>query len=52
MRTTEEIKRKLWDGAGKLRGSMDASNYKNYMLGLMFYKFLTVWFNCKTLRQI
>lgn len=41
MRTTEEIKRKLWDGAGKLRGSMDASNYKNYMLGLMFYKFLS-----------
>jgi len=41
MRPTEEIKRKLWDGAGKLRGSMDASNYKNYMLGLMFYKFLS-----------
>ena len=31
----------LWEGANKLRGSMDASRYKDYMLGLMFYKFLS-----------
>lgn len=41
MITTEEIKRRLWDGANDLRGSMDASRYKDYMLGLMFYKFLS-----------
>lgn len=41
MITTEEIKRRLWDGANELRGSMDASRYKDYMLGLMFYKFLS-----------
>ncbi|HZW68691.1 MAG TPA: type I restriction-modification system subunit M [Pseudogracilibacillus sp.] len=41
MITSEEIKRRLWDGANKLRGSMDASRYKDYMLGLMFYKFLS-----------
>ncbi|WP_338552912.1 type I restriction-modification system subunit M [Paenibacillus sp. KS-LC4] len=41
MITSEEIKRKLWDGANELRGSMDASRYKDYMLGLMFYKFLS-----------
>ncbi|MGG1615622.1 type I restriction-modification system subunit M [Paenibacillus sp. NRS-1781] len=41
MITSEEIKRKLWDGATELRGSMDASRYKDYMLGLMFYKFLS-----------
>lgn len=41
MITSEEIKRKLWDGANDLRGSMDASKYKDYMLGLMFYKFLS-----------
>lgn len=39
--TSEEIKRRLWDGANELRGSMDASRYKDYMLGLMFYKFLS-----------
>lgn len=41
MITSAEIKRRLWDGANELRGSMDASRYKDYMLGLMFYKFLS-----------
>lgn len=34
-------KKRLWNGANNLRGSMDASRYKDYMLGLMFYKFLS-----------
>ena len=41
MITSEEIKARLWNGANELRGSMDASRYKDYMLGLMFYKFLS-----------
>ena len=41
MITSDDIKRRLWDGANNLRGSMDASRYKDYMLGLMFYKFLS-----------
>lgn len=41
MITSEDIKKRLWDGANDLRGSMDASRYKDYMLGLMFYKFLS-----------
>ena len=41
MITSEDIKRRLWEGANSLRGSMDASRYKDYMLGLMFYKFLS-----------
>ncbi|MCD5410314.1 MAG: type I restriction-modification system subunit M [Clostridiales bacterium] len=41
MITSEAIKRRLWEGANELRGSMDASRYKDYMLGLMFYKFLS-----------
>lgn len=41
MISIENIKRRLWDGANELRGSMDASRYKDYMLGLMFYKFLS-----------
>ena len=28
MITSEEIKRRLWDGANELRGSMDASRQK------------------------
>lgn len=39
--TEEDIKSRLWEGANELRGSMDASRYKDYMLGLMFYKFLS-----------
>ncbi|MGN0893551.1 MAG: type I restriction-modification system subunit M, partial [Succinivibrio sp.] len=41
MISIEEIKNRLWNGANELRGSMDASRYKDYMLGLMFYKFLS-----------
>lgn len=41
MITSEGIKNRLWNGANELRGSMDASRYKDYMLGLMFYKFLS-----------
>lgn len=41
MISIEDIKKRLWDGANELRGSMDASRYKDYMLGLMFYKFLS-----------
>ncbi|NMA74151.1 MAG: SAM-dependent DNA methyltransferase [Bacteroidales bacterium] len=41
MITSEEIKRRLWNGANELHGSMDASRYKDYMLGLVFYKFLS-----------
>lgn len=29
MMTSDEIKRRLWDGANDLRGSMDASRYKD-----------------------
>jgi type I restriction enzyme M protein len=32
--TSEEIKRKLWNGANELQCSMGASRYKDYMLGL------------------
>ena len=46
--TSDEIKKRLWDGANELRGSMNASQYMDYMLGLMFYKFLSD----KTLEQV
>lgn len=32
---------KLFSAADNLRSKMDASEYKNYLLGLIFYKFLS-----------
>jgi len=36
-----ELNTKLWASADILRGKMDASEYKNYLLGLIFYKYLS-----------
>lgn len=36
-----EVDNKLWAMANNLRGNMDASEFKNYILGLIFYKFLS-----------
>ena len=36
-----EVDNKLWAMADELRGNMDASEFKNYILGLIFYKFLS-----------
>ncbi|MCT0459304.1 N-6 DNA methylase, partial [Lactococcus cremoris] len=35
------LKQQLWASADILRGKMDASEYKNYLLGLIFYKYLS-----------
>lgn len=35
------IKAQLWEMANKLRGTMDASEYKNYILPFMFYRYLS-----------
>ena len=31
----------LWSGADILRSKMDANEYKNYLLGIIFYKYLS-----------
>lgn len=41
MTTTQELYQKLWDSADILRSKMDANEYKSYLLGLIFYKFLS-----------
>lgn len=41
MSNTTEITTKLWAMANKLRGTMDASEYKNYILPFMFYRYLS-----------
>lgn len=35
------LEQQLWASANILRGKMDASEYKNYLLGLIFYKYLS-----------
>jgi type I restriction enzyme M protein len=37
----KELHAKLWDMANSLRGSMEASDFKNYILGLIFYRYLS-----------
>src|SRR5699024_719284 len=35
------LQKNLWAIANDLRGNMDASEFRNYILGLIFYRFLS-----------
>lgn len=37
----QDITAKLWAMANELRGNMDASEFRNYILGFMFYRYLS-----------
>ena len=39
--TNNEFEKQLWAAADKLRGSMDASEYKHVVLGLIFLKYIS-----------
>lgn len=39
--TAQDITKQLWDMANELRGTMDASEFRNYILGFMFYRYLS-----------
>lgn len=36
-----ELSQQLWGIANELRGNMDASEFKNYILGVIFYRYLS-----------
>lgn len=39
--TKQELAKIIWEGANNLRSKMEASEYKDYMLGFIFYNFLS-----------
>ncbi|OZN48798.1 type I restriction-modification system subunit M [Gallibacterium anatis] len=41
MTTISNITNQIWAMANDLRGNMDASEYKNYILGFIFYRYLS-----------
>lgn len=41
MTTFEDIKKALWAGANTFRDNIDASNYKDYVLSMLFVKYLS-----------
>ncbi len=45
--TMKELKDTLWKAADKLRGSMDASQYKDIVLGLVFLKYVSDSFTAR-----
>lgn len=38
---SNELSQKLWAISNELRGQMDASEFKNYILGVIFYRYLS-----------
>ncbi len=37
----QELATKIWTSANKMRSKIEANEYKDYILGFMFYKFLS-----------
>lgn len=37
----QQLAAKIWDGANKMRSRIEANEYKDYILGFIFYKFLS-----------
>ena len=37
----QELANKIWESANKMRSKIEANEYKDYILGFIFYKFLS-----------
>ncbi|WP_099974002.1 type I restriction-modification system subunit M [Lactobacillus terrae] len=41
VKSAQDLTNQLWSMANDLRGNMDASEFRNYILGFMFYRYLS-----------
>lgn len=41
LQTSQSLYQALWNSADILRSKMDANDYKSYLLGMVFYKYLS-----------
>ena len=39
--TSRKLAQQIWSIANDLRGNMDASKFKDYILGVIFYRYLS-----------
>lgn len=37
----QQLSAKIWESANKMRSKIEANEYKDYILGFIFYKFLS-----------
>ena len=37
----QQLATKIWESANKMRSKIEANEYKDYILGFIFYKFLS-----------
>ena len=37
----QQLANKIWEAANKMRSKIEANEYKDYILGFIFYKYLT-----------
>ena len=37
----QQLAAKIWESANKMRSKIEANEYKDYVLGVIFYKFLS-----------
>lgn len=54
IQTSQSLYQALWNSADILRSKMDANDYKSYLLGMVFYKYLSdkmLFFVAKTMEQ-
>ena len=52
LRNSKDLISVLWSGADILRSKMDANEYKDYLLGIVFYKYLSDSFLIKVYDMI
>lgn len=45
----QQLANKIWESANKMRSKIEANEYKDYILGFIFYKFLSdkEWYGTK-----